>query len=76
MNTNITALTSALVSTFLWALVVMAGYVISLGDIFMIDWRVMANIGTLSLLTGLVSLIKNYLTTQKGTVAGLKVVEK
>jgi hypothetical protein len=73
MTLNLTSLQSALVSTVLMAILAVAAYIIALGNIFAIDWKVMLNLGALSLLTGLVSLIKNYLTTPQGTVAGVQV---
>ncbi len=73
MDTTITSLKSALVSTVLMAVITVAGYIIGLGDIWKIDVHTLINLGVVSLLTGLVSLIKNYLTTENGTVAGLQV---
>lgn len=67
---NFTNIKSALVSAVLMAILTVAGYVISLGNIFAIDWKVMANLGVISLLTGLVSLIKNYLTNDDGKFVG------
>lgn len=60
MTINLNAVRSALVSVFLWVFIAVAGYIIGLGDIWKVDWKVMANIGALSLLTGLVSLVKEY----------------
>jgi len=67
---NIESFKSALVSTVLMAVLGVAGYVISLGDIFQIDWKALANVGAMSLLTGIVSLIKNFLTSSSGVFAG------
>lgn len=61
---------SALVSGVLMALVVMGSYVIHVGSIFDIDWRTLADIGTISLITTTVSLVKSLLTTSTGKFAG------
>ncbi len=50
------------------------GYVTSLGDIFKIEWHALANIGTLSFLGGLGSLIKSFLTDSTGKFAGVVTV--
>lgn len=69
---NTTTLKSALVSTILMGILAVLGYIISLGDIFLIDWKVMANIGIMAIFTGAASLIKNYLTNeQTGVFAGI-----
>ncbi len=47
-----------------------AGYVISVGNVFNLNWQTMANIGILAVLTGLVSLIKTALTNTNGVFAG------
>ena len=73
MILDLNAFRSAIVSTVLWAFIAVAGYVISLGDIFVVEWKVLVNIGALSLLTGLVSVIKNYLTNENGKVVGMKI---
>lgn len=62
---------SALVSTALMALVSGGIYIIGLGDVFKIDAHSLTNIVAMSLLTGLVSLIKNLLTTTDGKFAGV-----
>lgn len=70
-NMNFEMLKSALVSAVLMALVQVAGYIIGIGNIFAIDWKVMANMGVIALLTGLVSVVKNLLTTDNGNFAGI-----
>jgi hypothetical protein len=75
MNNNIftinwTNIKSALVSTILTAVLSMAVYVVSLNDIFVIDYHTLANIGAISVLTGLISLIKSFLTTDSGRFLG------
>ena len=68
---NVASLKSALVSAVLMAVVAMAGYVIGLGDLWKIDVHILTNIGVMALLTGIVSLIKNFLTSDSGTFAGI-----
>jgi len=80
MNTGIFQLNwesvkSAIVSAALMAIVAMAGYVIGLGDIFKVEYQPLVNIGVMSFLTGLVSLIKNFLTSNSGKFAGTIQVE-
>ena len=62
---------SALVYGVLTALMLMAVYVVGIGDIFKIDYRSLLNIGVISLLTTFVSLVKNLLTNSKGKFAGV-----
>ncbi len=57
---------SALVSAFVTAVLGMAGYVIGVGDVFNLNFHSLINIGVLSLLTAIVSLLKNFLTTDSG----------
>lgn len=61
---------SALVSAFLTAILALAGYVLGVGDVFKIDVHALINVGALSTLTALVSLIKAFLTTDKGNFVG------
>lgn len=70
---NTTAVKSALVSLLLMAIITVGGYIISLGNIFAIDWKVLANLAVISFLTGLVSIVKNLLTTEQGTALGIQV---
>lgn len=62
---------SALISTLLMAFLGVAGYVISLQNVFAIDWHALVNVAVMSLLTGLVSLTKNFLTSNSGVFAGV-----
>lgn len=62
---------SALVYGILTAFMLMAVYVVGIGDIFKIDYRSLLNIGVMSLLTTFVSLVKNLLTNSKGEFAGV-----
>lgn len=70
MNTNIK---SAVVSMILTAIIAVAMYIIGIGDIFIIDGRILLNIAVMSLLTGLVSIIKSSGTDNGGYFAGVKV---
>lgn len=72
-NSTWTIIRSALVSGILMGFLGIAGYVIAVADIFQLDWKVMANVGVMSFLTSVVSLIKSGLTTSTGEVAGIKV---
>lgn len=62
---------SALVSAFVTALLGMAGYVIGLNDVYNINIHSLVNIGVLSLLTAIVSLLKNFLTSNNGEFLGV-----
>ena len=66
---------SALVSTVLMAVLAVLVYVIGLGDIWKISWYSLTNIGVIALATGIVSLIKNFLTGNNGTFAGLTKIQ-
>ena len=67
---NLTTLKSAIVSALLMAALQVSGYILSVGDIFKIEWNALANIAVLSLVTGLVSVIKSTLTNEKGEFVG------
>jgi hypothetical protein len=67
---NITEIKSAFVTTFLTAVLSMSLYIIGIGDIFLIDVKVIINVGVISALTGLVSIIKSFLTTSDGNFIG------
>jgi hypothetical protein len=62
---------SALVSVVLMALLSVLLYVIGVGDLWQLDMRSLVNIGVISLFTGIVSLIKNFLTSDEGKFLGL-----
>lgn len=66
-----TNMKSAIVSGILAAIVSMAVYVIGLGDIFKTDLHSLINIGAISLLTTIVSLLKSFMTTSSGSFLGL-----
>lgn len=60
----------ALISAIITAVLAIAGYIIGVGDIFNIDVHALVNVGALSALTALVSVIKSLLTTQSGDFVG------
>lgn len=64
---------SALISGLLMGFLGVAGYIVSVGDVFKLDIHALVNVLVLSILTTLVSLIKSGLTTTSGTFAGIKV---
>ena len=70
MNSNIFKLKArdwagATVSAVLVAVI---GYVLKIGDVFILDWHTIVNIAVMA---GLASLIKNLLTTEDGNFVGL-----
>lgn len=67
---NWTNIKSALVSVILTTFIAAAGYIISLGDVFLINVHTLINIVALGVLTGAVSLAKSFLTTSKGSFLG------
>lgn len=71
MTIDLQTIKSALVSVLLMAVVQVGVYVIQIGNVFQLDWRVLVNLGVISLITGAVSVIKNMLTTDKGNFMGL-----
>lgn len=70
---NLTNIRGALVSGVLTAILAIAGYIIGVGDLFKIDVHALVNVGALSALTAVVSLIKSFLTTNEGKAAGIQV---
>lgn len=62
---------SAIVSCLLMMVTAIFTYIISVGNIFHIDYTAMANIGVISLLTGVVSLSKSFFTDNNGNFAGI-----
>ena len=65
-----TELKSALVYAVLTAVLSMLVYVVGIGDIFAISLKPVVNIGAISLGVGLISIIKNLLTTKEGMFVG------
>ncbi len=70
-NISLTNLKSAIVFAILTAVVAMMIYVIGLGDIFLVDTRTIVNIGAMSLLNGILSLLKSFLTNANGEFLGV-----
>jgi len=66
---------SALVSAILLAVLAILAYIIGLGDLWKIDLRTLVNIGGIALATGIVSLIKNFLTSNNGSFLGITKIE-
>ena len=70
---NWTNIKSALVVAILGAVAAVLINVVGTGSIFGLDWKGIANVGALSLFTGLIDLIKSLLTNNKGVIAGVSV---
>lgn len=70
-----TNIKSALVSALLTAILAIAGYIIGVADVFKIDVHALINVGALSALTAIVSLIKSFLTTDGGKFVGTVTVK-
>lgn len=68
-----TQIKGALVSTVLMAILSIIVYILGVGDIFAVDVKVLVNVGVMSLLAGIASLLKAVLTDSTGRVAGIKV---
>lgn len=62
---------SALVYGLLTALGAVLAYVVQIGDVFKLDWRVIVNVAVISFSIFLLSLIKNFLTDSEGKFVGL-----
>ena len=71
MDINLTTIKSALISSLLSAVGAMAGYVVGLGDVFKVEWQALVNIGILTILVGVVSLVKSVGTNSRGEFAGV-----
>ncbi len=76
MTLNWTEIKSALVYAVLTALAAMLVHVIGVGDIFALSVKPIVNIGVLSFAVGMLSLIKNLLTTDKGKFVGVVQVKE
>lgn len=70
---TLTQVKSALVSAVIAAVLGVAGYILSVGDIFKIDVHSLSNVAALSALVAFVSLVKSAGTTPAGTFMGAKV---
>ena len=70
---KITSIKSALVSSFLMAILALAVYVLNLGDVFKIEIHSLVNVIVMSFLTGIVSFIKSMITSEDGKVVGVQI---
>lgn len=68
---NKTNFKSAFIYVVLSAAVQVTTYVVTLGDVYTVNTRALVNIGVLSFLMGITSLLKNLLTTDEGKFLGL-----
>lgn len=68
---TLTSIKSALVSTLLMAVLTVGTYIVSVGDVFNLNYHTITNLFVLSLVTGIVSLLKSILTDESGTFAGI-----
>ncbi len=66
-------LKSALVSGVIVGILGVAGYILNIGDIFKLDLHTLANVGAISALTAIVSLLKSVATTTNGKIAGIQI---
>jgi hypothetical protein len=66
---------SALVSAIITGVLGIGLYVIGVGDVWKVDFHSLVNIGAISTISAIVSLIKNLLSTNSGKVAGIQVVD-
>lgn len=64
---------SALISGVMLGVLAMAGYVVAVGDLWKLNLHELANIGVISALAAIVSLIKSMGTTEQGRFAGVQV---
>lgn len=62
---------SALCSAIVTAVLGGAGYILGIGDVFKLDVHTLVNIGALAGLTAIVSLLKNFLTSNQGNFVGV-----
>ena len=62
---------NAVAYVVLTAILGMGLYVLGIGDVFQINFQSLVNIGAISLIAGIVSIIKDLLTTKSGKLAGV-----
>ena len=67
---NWTNIKSALVSSFLTGVAAMLMYILGVGTIFGIDFQNLVTVGVLATIPGIVSLIKQLTTTDRGNFIG------
>jgi len=68
---NFANVKSAIISGVLMALFAMCTYIVSVGNIFTMDYAQLANIGAIAGVTSIVSLLKSMLTTSDGKFVGM-----
>lgn len=68
---GLTELKSAFIFALVTATVAVIIYILSVGDVYKLDHHQLVNIGALSFLNGVLSLLKNFLTTNSGKFMGL-----
>lgn len=68
-----TSLKSALVTSLLSAALGIAGYIVSVADVFKLNFHALINVGVFALLTPLISLLKSLLTQTDGTALGIRI---
>ena len=67
------ALVSGVITGVVLGILAMLGYILQVGDLFGLDWKVLINTGAMAAISGLVagvSVIKNLLTTNSGNFLG------
>lgn len=62
---------SAVVYVVLTAFLGLLAYVVGIGDVYKIDFHSVVNIFSIAIATGLVSIIKNFLTDNSGAFLGV-----
>jgi len=67
---------SAVVSGLITGIIGIGLYVVGVGDLWKVDFHSLINIGSISAISAIVSLVKNFLSTNSGSVAGIQVVDK
>lgn len=60
----------ALISGIIMGVIAVAGYIVSVGDLWKIDKHTLVNTFSISGLTAIVSIVKSFLTDSKGRFLG------
>lgn len=68
---NITTIKSALVSGLIVGLLAMGVYIVKIGSIFGLNWHSVINVGVISFLTAVASLLKVGGTNTEGVFLGM-----
>lgn len=64
---------SSLITILFTSLVVMGLDIIAVGDINKVNYNAVINTGIIAGITGIVSLLKSFLTNSQGKLAGIKI---